>query len=207
MSVKSYAQSYTDEKRFIGTCLPKITPILHKIGGFNPFEPSSVLCISCGTCIKQNVMLYTKGLEKISYSYCNQCYNERIPGKIIPYEGCPYNFDLEDLLSASAEVLGKTSYGTTYKVILKNGTTLVMKRLKNVVVEKKEFEEQMEIVQRVSQHPNVMPLLACYYSRDEKLLIYDYMAAGSFSELLHGKLVITVILNMSNVIRTLLRYK
>ena len=106
--------------------------------------------------------------------------------KLVFFEGCSYNFDLEDLLRASAEVLGKGSYGTTYKAILEEGTTVVVKRLKEVVVGKKEFEQQMENVGRVSQHPNVVPLRAYYYSKDEKLLVYDYIAAGSFSALLHG---------------------
>jgi hypothetical protein len=33
----------------------------------------------------------------------------------------------------------------------------------------------MEIVGRVGQHPNVLPLQAYYYSKDEKLLVYDYV--------------------------------
>ncbi|KAM6581500.1 hypothetical protein CsatA_005274 [Cannabis sativa] len=106
--------------------------------------------------------------------------------KLVFYEGSSYNFDLEDLLRASAEVLGKGSYGTTYKAILEEGTTVVVKRLKEVVVGKKEFEQQMENVGRVSQHPNVVPLRAYYYSKDEKLLVYDYISSGSFSALLHG---------------------
>ncbi|PON95097.1 Mitogen-activated protein kinase kinase kinase [Trema orientale] len=106
--------------------------------------------------------------------------------KLVFFEGCSYNFDLEDLLRASAEVLGKGSYGTTYKAILEEGTTVVVKRLKEVVVGKKEFEQQMENVGRVSQHPNIVPLRAYYYSKDEKLIVYDYIAAGSFSALLHG---------------------
>ncbi|GKE85206.1 hypothetical protein Tco_1558948, partial [Tanacetum coccineum] len=38
--------------------------------------------------------------------------------KLVFLEGSVYNFDLEDLLRASAEVLGKGSYGTAYKAIL-----------------------------------------------------------------------------------------
>ncbi|TQD95439.1 hypothetical protein C1H46_018924 [Malus baccata] len=34
--------------------------------------------------------------------------------KLVFFEGCSYNFDLDDLLRASAEVLGKGSYGTAY---------------------------------------------------------------------------------------------
>lgn len=106
--------------------------------------------------------------------------------KLVFFEGCSYNFDLEDLLRASAEVLGKGSYGTAYKAVLEESTTVVVKRLKEVVVGKRDFEQQMEIVGRVGQHPNVVPLRAYYYSKDEKLLVYDYFASGSLSTLLHG---------------------
>lgn len=106
--------------------------------------------------------------------------------KLVFFEGCSYNFDLEDLLRASAEVLGKGSFGTAYKAVLEEATTVVVKRLKEVVVGKKEFEQQMEIIGRVGQHQNVVPLRAYYYSKDEKLLVYDYISAGSLLTLLHG---------------------
>ncbi|EOY20202.1 Protein kinase domain - like 10 [Theobroma cacao] len=106
--------------------------------------------------------------------------------KLFFFEGCSYNFDLEDLLKASAEVLGKGSYGTTYKAALEEGTQVVVKRLKEVAVGKREFEQQMEVLDRVGRHPNVMPLRAYYYSKDEKLLVYSYMPAGSLFSLLHG---------------------
>uniref|UniRef100_A0ACD5U2U0 Uncharacterized protein n=1 Tax=Avena sativa TaxID=4498 RepID=A0ACD5U2U0_AVESA len=107
--------------------------------------------------------------------------------KLVFFEGCSYNFDLEDLLRASAEVLGKGSYGTTYKAVLEDGTTVVVKRLKEVVAGKKEFEQQMEIIDRLGQHhQGVVPLRAFYYSKDEKLLVYDYVPPGSLSAALHG---------------------
>ncbi|KAG1338926.1 putative inactive receptor kinase [Cocos nucifera] len=106
--------------------------------------------------------------------------------KLVFFEGCAYNFDLEDLLRASAEVLGKGSYGTAYKAVLEDGTTVVVKRLKEVMVGKREFEQQMEIIGRVGQHPKLVPLHAYFYSKDEKLLVYDYVPTGSFSTLLHG---------------------
>ncbi|KAG4966476.1 hypothetical protein JHK85_041451 [Glycine max] len=109
--------------------------------------------------------------------------------KLVFFEGSSYNFDLEDLLRASAEVLGKGSYGTAYKAILEESTTVVVKRLKEAVVGKREFEQQMEIVGRVGHHPNVVPLRAYYYSKDEKLLVYDYIPSGNLSTLLHVKAV------------------
>uniref|UniRef100_K4A741 Protein kinase domain-containing protein n=1 Tax=Setaria italica TaxID=4555 RepID=K4A741_SETIT len=106
--------------------------------------------------------------------------------KLVFLDGCSYNFDLEDLLRASAEVLGKGSYGTAYKAILEDGTIVVVKRLKDVVAGKKEFEQQMELIGRVGKHANIAPIRAYYYSKDEKLVVYEYIATGSFSALLHG---------------------
>nr|KYP42728.1 putative inactive receptor kinase At2g26730 family [Cajanus cajan] len=105
--------------------------------------------------------------------------------KLVFLEGGVYGFGLEDLLRASAEVLGKGSMGTSYKAILEDGTTVVVKRLKDVAVTKREFETQMEVVGKV-KHENVIPLRAFYFSKDEKLLVHDYMTAGSLSALLHG---------------------
>ncbi|KAI3808952.1 hypothetical protein L1987_24921 [Smallanthus sonchifolius] len=106
--------------------------------------------------------------------------------KLVFFEGSSYNFDLEDLLRASAEVLGKGSYGTAYKAILDESTTVVVKRVREVGVAKKEFEQHMEFVGRIGRHPNIVPLCAYYYSKDEKLLVYEYMITGSLSALLHG---------------------
>lgn len=106
--------------------------------------------------------------------------------KLVFLEGCTYSFDLEDLLRASAEVLGKGSYGTAYKAILEDGTVVVVKRLKDVVAGKREFEQQMELIGRLGKHANLIPLRAYYYSKDEKLIVYDYIDTGSVSAMLHG---------------------
>ncbi|KAL8102073.1 hypothetical protein AgCh_026818 [Apium graveolens] len=106
--------------------------------------------------------------------------------KLVFFDGYSHNFDLEDLLRASAEVLGKGSYGTTYKAILEDGTILAVKRLRDVGVGKKEFEQQMETIGSIRQHPNIVSLRAYYYSKDEKLLVYEYMPISSLSTLLHG---------------------
>ncbi|KAF8398955.1 hypothetical protein HHK36_014820 [Tetracentron sinense] len=94
-------------------------------------------------------------------------------------------FDLEDLLRASAEVLGKGTFGTAYKAVLEVGTVVAVKRLKDVTVNEKEFKEKIEAVGAMD-HENLVPLRAYYFSKDEKLLVYDYMAMGSLSALLHG---------------------
>ncbi|XP_078444415.1 putative inactive receptor kinase At1g48480 [Wolffia australiana] len=94
-------------------------------------------------------------------------------------------FDLEDLLRASAEVLGKGTFGTAYKAVLEMGTVVAVKRLRDVNLTEDEFREKIEAVGSMS-HPNLVPLLAYYFSKDEKLIVYDYMPMGSLSSLLHG---------------------
>ncbi|URE20702.1 inactive receptor kinase [Musa troglodytarum] len=106
--------------------------------------------------------------------------------RLVFFEGCTFAFDLEDLLRASAEVLGKGSFGTAYKAVLEDSMTVVVKRLKEAGVGKKEFEQQMEVVGRI-KHENVVELKAYYYSKDEKLMVYDYYSQGSVFSLLHGK--------------------
>ncbi|XWS38265.1 hypothetical protein CRYUN_Cryun19dG0116500 [Craigia yunnanensis] len=102
------------------------------------------------------------------------------------FEGCNYTFDLEDLLRASAEVLGKGTFGISYKAVLEDATTVVVKRLKEVSVGKRDFEQQMELVGSI-RHANVVELKAYYYSKDERLMVYDYYNQGSVSSMLHGK--------------------
>ncbi|XP_074319749.1 putative inactive receptor kinase At4g23740 [Silene latifolia] len=107
-------------------------------------------------------------------------------GRMTFFEGSKLVFDLEDLLRASAEVLGKGAFGTTYKASLEDSTIVVVKRLKEVSIGKREFEQQMEVVGNI-KHENVVALRAYYYSKDEKLMVYDYFNSGSLSTMLHGK--------------------
>lgn len=108
--------------------------------------------------------------------------------KIVFFEGRNLVFDLEDLLRASAEVLGKGPFGTTYKVDLEDSATIVVKRIKEVSVPQREFEQQIENIGNI-KHENVCTLRGYFYSKDEKLVVYDYYEHGSLSTLLHGMLI------------------
>ncbi|KAL4279526.1 hypothetical protein GQ457_03G007150 [Hibiscus cannabinus] len=124
--------------------------------------------------------------EKIVYSsspYPAQPGYER--GRMVFFEGVR-RFELEDLLRASAEMLGKGGFGTAYKAVLDDGNVLAVKRLKDTNVGgKREFEQQMEVLGRL-RHPHLVSLKAYYFAREEKLLVYDYMPNGSLFWLLHG---------------------
>ncbi|KAL2345164.1 hypothetical protein Fmac_006449 [Flemingia macrophylla] len=95
-------------------------------------------------------------------------------------------FELEDLLRASAEMVGKGSLGTVYRAVLDDGCTVAVKRLKDAnPCERNEFEQYMDVVGKL-KHPNIVRLRAYYYAREEKLVVYDYLPNGSLHNLLHG---------------------
>ncbi|EEC79778.1 hypothetical protein OsI_21189 [Oryza sativa Indica Group] len=101
-------------------------------------------------------------------------------------KGAAYSFDLEELLRASAEVLGKGSVGTSYKAVLEEGATVVVKRLKEVAASRREFSAHLDSLGKVD-HRNLLPVRGYYFSKDEKLLVCDYLPAGSLSATLHGQ--------------------
>ncbi|KAG1330653.1 putative leucine-rich repeat receptor-like protein kinase [Cocos nucifera] len=107
------------------------------------------------------------------------------PGRMVFLDDAR-KFELEDLLRASAEILGKGGYGTAYRAVLDDGGVVAVKRLRDVqITGKREFEHHMEALGRL-RHRNLVPLRAYYCARDEKLLVYDYMPNGSLHSLLHG---------------------
>ncbi|GAA0183219.1 transmembrane signal receptor [Lithospermum erythrorhizon] len=96
-------------------------------------------------------------------------------------------FDLQDLLRASAEVLGSGNFGSSYKAVLMDGQAVVVKRCKQMNnVDKEDFDEHMKRIGKL-QHPNLLPLVAYYYRKEEKLLVFDHVENGSLAGTLHGK--------------------
>ena len=96
-------------------------------------------------------------------------------------------FDLQDLLKASAEVLGSGTLGSSYKTVLSDGPSMVVKRFRHMSnVGNEEFHEHMRKLGTLS-HPNLLPLVAYYYRKEEKLLVSDLIENGSLASRLHGK--------------------
>ncbi|KAF2315515.1 hypothetical protein GH714_039975 [Hevea brasiliensis] len=156
------------------------------IGGcFLGFVVIALLMVCCYSKKDKEGGLPTKLQKKEGSLKKNVSESQDKNNGLVFFEGCNLAFDLEDLLRASAEVLGKGTFGTTYKAALEDATTVVVKRLKEVPVAKKEFEQQMEVIGSI-RHPNVSALRAYYYSKDEKLTVSDYHEQGSVSAMLHG---------------------
>lgn len=95
---------------------------------------------------------------------------------------------LEDLLRAPAQLIGRGRHGSLFKVMLDNGVLLAVKRINDWGISKQDFERRMNKIGQV-KHPYVVPLVAYYCSPQEKLLVYEYMENGSLFQMLLGKLL------------------
>ncbi|PHT34313.1 hypothetical protein CQW23_26113 [Capsicum baccatum] len=98
-----------------------------------------------------------------------------------------FSFELDELLRASAYVLGKSGLGIVYKVVLGNGIPVAVRRLGEGGEQRyKEFVAEIQAIGRV-KHPNVVKLRAYYWAPDEKLLISDFISNGNLASALHGR--------------------
>lgn len=110
-------------------------------------------------------------------------------------------FDLNDLLRASAEVLGSGTFGSSYKAAVGGGLALVVKRYRHMNnVGREEFHEHMRRLGRL-RHPNLLRLTAYYYRREEKLLVYEFVENGSLASHIHGKFLFNSLLSLANFMR------
>lgn len=102
------------------------------------------------------------------------------------------SFTLEELLRASAYVLGKNGVGIVYKAVLDEGSVVVVRRLGLGSEQRnKEFEAEVKAIAQV-RHRNIVCLHSYSWTVDEKLLIYDYLSNGSLETALHGKASLTL---------------
>ncbi|KAL8466376.1 hypothetical protein ACS0TY_035469 [Phlomoides rotata] len=95
-------------------------------------------------------------------------------------------FGMTDLLKAAAEVLGNGTLGSSYKASMESGLTVVVKKVRETNrLEKDEFELEMRRFGSL-KHKNVLPPLAYFYRKEEKLIVHEYQQKGSLLLLLHG---------------------
>lgn len=95
-------------------------------------------------------------------------------------------FELDDLLRSAAEVIGRGKLGTTYKAVLDCGSVVAVKRLENVkATSNKEFAQQMQVLGNI-KHQNLAEIISFYHSKEEKIIVYDYVDDRSLFTMLHG---------------------
>ncbi|GMH04006.1 hypothetical protein Nepgr_005845 [Nepenthes gracilis] len=109
-------------------------------------------------------------------------------GSLVFCAGEAQLYTLEQLMRASAEMLGRGIMGATYKAVLDNRLIVCVKRLdasKIGSAGKEGFVRHMESVGAL-RHPNLVPLRAYFQAKEERLLVYDYQPNGSLFSLIHG---------------------
>ncbi|CBI25415.3 unnamed protein product, partial [Vitis vinifera] len=108
-------------------------------------------------------------------------------GKLVHFDG-PMVFTADDLLCATAEIMGKSTYGTVYKATLEDGNEVAVKRLREKITKsQREFETEVNVLGKI-RHPNLLALRAYYLGpKGEKLLVFDYMPKGSLAAFLHAR--------------------
>lgn len=110
-------------------------------------------------------------------------------GELVLVNGQKGVFGLPDLMKAAAEVLGNGGLGSSYKAMMADGVTVVVKRMKeSSAMARDAFDTEVRRLGRL-RHSNVLAPLAYHYRADEKLLVYEYIPGGSLLYLLHGKKV------------------
>ncbi|KAM6540561.1 hypothetical protein CsatB_005008 [Cannabis sativa] len=109
-------------------------------------------------------------------------------GNLVFSAGEAQLYSLEQLMRASAELLGRGTIGTTYKAVLDNQLIVTVKRLdavKTAVISGEAFERHMDGVGGL-RHPNLVPVRAFFQAKGERLIIFDYHPNGSLFNLIHG---------------------
>ncbi|RWR88153.1 receptor-like serine/threonine-protein kinase SD1-8 [Cinnamomum micranthum f. kanehirae] len=85
---------------------------------------------------------------------------------------------------SESNMIGKGGFGLVYKGQLPNGQEIALKRLsKNSGQGIDEFKNEVKLIAKL-QHKNLVRLLGCCISREEKILIYEYMCNKSLDSLL-----------------------
>ncbi|CAA2956876.1 probable LRR receptor-like serine threonine-kinase At4g20940 [Olea europaea subsp. europaea] len=99
------------------------------------------------------------------------------------------SFTAEELSRAPAEVLGRSSHGTSYRATLDNGLFLTVKWLREGVAKpRKEFAKEAKKFANI-RHPNVVGLRGYYWgpTQHEKLILSEYISPGSLASFLYDR--------------------
>ncbi|KAL3830210.1 hypothetical protein ACJIZ3_019012 [Penstemon smallii] len=102
---------------------------------------------------------------------------------------CPHRFNYRDLYKATkgfkeSELLGVGGFGAVYKgVLLDNGVEIAVKKIMSNGM--REFSAEIESLGRL-RHKNLVNLQGWCKSKNDLLLIYDFVPNGSLASLLYN---------------------
>lgn len=106
--------------------------------------------------------------------------------KLSMFEKSVVKMRLSDLMKATNSfskdyIIGTGRTGATYKAILEDGTSLMVKRLQDTQHSEKEFAAEMATLGNV-KHRNLVPLLGFCVAKKERLLVYKFMPNGTLHD-------------------------
>ncbi|KAL9240649.1 hypothetical protein vseg_014844 [Gypsophila vaccaria] len=87
-------------------------------------------------------------------------------------------------------IVGRGSFSCVFKGVLRDGTTVAVKRAVMSSDQKKnskEFHNELDLLSRLN-HAHLLNLLGYCEEAEERLLVYEFMAHGSLHQHLHGKI-------------------
>lgn len=112
------------------------------------------------------------------------------------------NFDLREVVETmvNKNIVGRGGSGTVYRIELRNGEVLAVKKLwtqktkdfisEDQVLPNKEMKTEVDTLGSI-RHKNIVKLYSYFSSLDCKLLVYEYMPNGNLWDALHrGKIVL-----------------
>eukprot|EP00252_Welwitschia_mirabilis_P019019 TRINITY_DN4294_c0_g1_i1.p1 TRINITY_DN4294_c0_g1~~TRINITY_DN4294_c0_g1_i1.p1 ORF type:complete len:661 (-),score=69.51 TRINITY_DN4294_c0_g1_i1:82-2064(-) len=193
-AIPSFFQNFSSES-FLGNspalCGPPLDPCgtpRPTKGGLSPGAVAGIviaLMASMVTLVSILIVLATSRDRRRDYRNDFE-EEETVEGRLVLFEGGEH-LTVDDVLNATGQVLGKTSYGTVYKAKLVNGGTIVLRLLREgTATEREQFLSAITDLGRL-RHENLVPLRAFYEGeRGEKLLVYDFMPKGSLADLLYA---------------------
>ncbi|ONK62633.1 uncharacterized protein A4U43_C07F6200 [Asparagus officinalis] len=82
-------------------------------------------------------------------------------------------------------VAGSSRNGTAYHVVLRDGSTLTVKRLYGCLLLEKQFRAEMGRMGQI-RHPNLVTLLGYCVVEEEKILIYKHITNGALSSMIRN---------------------
>lgn len=109
--------------------------------------------------------------------------------KLSMFENPVSKMRLSDLMKATnnfskGNIIGSGRTGSLYKATLEDGSSLMIKRLQDTQHSEKEFASEMATLGNL-KHRNLVPLLGFCVAKQERFLVYKYMANGTLHDKLH----------------------
>ncbi|KAL3835175.1 hypothetical protein ACJIZ3_009911 [Penstemon smallii] len=127
----------------------------------------------------------SKGAREYSITSAESAESTTSPSLIVVSTLKGKELKFEDLLQSPAELITRGKHGSLYKVTTLEGLNLAVKRLRHWDISRDDFKKRMVRIDKV-KHPNVIPLVAFYCSKQEKLLVCEFQQNGSLFSILLG---------------------